>query len=188
MSMTHRYSVVLHPAPEVIEKVREMKARLAATIGWFNSKNSVAHITINEFEADDSVIARITKQLTSLCDALDPTEVCLNAFGSYPNNGAFFIAPDEASKKNLKVIMKHINDTLQVTTTFKSSDPHLSIARRLPPEKIGIANSLFTNVAMHFVCDSVVLRKFNTERKQFEVVGTFMLHGNPTIPIQGSLF
>jgi 2'-5' RNA ligase len=186
--MKSLYSIAIHPPADLIASIKTMKEDLAAKIGWFNSKNSIAHITINEFEAEDAVIARITKQLTQLCDALDPAEVCLNAFGSYPNNGAFFIAPDEASKKKLKVIMKHINDNLQVTTKFKSNDPHLSIARRLTPEKIGIANSLFTHVAMHFVCDNVVLRKFNTEKKQFEVVGTFMLQGNPTIPVQGSLF
>lgn len=186
--MRSLYSIAIHPTEDLIASIKLMKEELAAKIGWFNSKNSIAHITINEFEAEEANIERITKELTQLCDALEPTEVRLDSFGSYPNNGAFFIAPDEVSKKNLKVIMKYINDGFRVTPKFKSSDPHLSIARRLTPEKIEIANRLFTTIAMHFVCNNVVIRKFNTERKQFEVVGTFSFNGNTPLLAQGTLF
>lgn len=165
-----------------------MKEELAEAIGWFNSKNSIAHITINEFEADETVIERVKKQLFQITDTLEPVVVNLNTFDSYPNNGAFFIAPEINSKKSLKGIMKSINDRLVIKAMFKSNEPHLSIARRLTPEKTAIANSIFTSIDVSFLCDSVVLRKFNPEKKQFEVMDTFVFNNNPTIAIQGSLF
>lgn len=182
------YSIAIHPSQDIIALVKAMKEELAASIGWFNSKNSVAHITLNEFEANATAIEGIKKQLAQLCDSLEPVNVNLNAFGSYPTNGAFFIAPDDTSKKSLKVIMKHINDGLRVTAKFKSSDPHLSIARRLTPEIVAVANGLFTSIDLHFLCDSVVIRKFNPERKQFEVTDTFKFNSTPVIPQQGTLF
>jgi 2'-5' RNA ligase len=186
--MKSLYSIAIHPPEDLIASIRTMKEDLADKIGWYNSKNSVAHITINEFEAGDTEIGRIAGQLTQLCDSIEPVSICLNAFGSYPNNGAFFIAPDEASKKELKAIMKYINDRLHVKASFKSSDPHLSIGRRLTPEKLAVADSLFTAIDLHFICNSVVIRKFNTERKQFDVAGTFTFNGNTILPVQGTLF
>jgi hypothetical protein len=84
--------------------------------------------------------------------------------------------------------MKHINDNLKVTAKFKSSDPHMSIARRLTPEKLVVANSLFPSITLNFLCDHVVIRKFNTEIKQFEVTDAFQFNGNTPLPIQGTLF
>ena len=182
------YSIAIHPSEEIIFLLKSMKEELSAKIGWFNSKNSVAHITLNEFEATDADMIRIKKQLTALCDTLQPVAVHFDSYGSYPNNGAFFIAPDELSKKNLKTIMKHINDGLQLTVNFKSSDPHISIARRLTPEKLAVANGLFPPIAFSFLCDRVVLRKFNKERKQFDVIDEFTFNDNPPLSVQGSLF
>lgn len=182
------YSIAIHPSEEIISLMKSMKEELAEAIGWFNSKNSIAHITINEFEADDVSIECLKKQLFQLCDALQPVNVRFDAYGSYPNNGAFFIGPDADSKESLKSIMKSINDSLRVKAMFKSTDPHLSIARRLTPGKTVVANGMFTSIDIAFLCDSVVIRKFNTERKQFDVMDVFRFNGNRVLPVQGSLF
>ncbi|MGH2664732.1 2'-5' RNA ligase family protein [Flavobacterium sp.] len=187
--MKSLYSIAIQPSEEIIASVKLMKEQLAAKIGWFNSKNSLAHITLNEFEASDADLLRIKKQLTQLCDSLHPTQVSFTSYGNYPNNGAFFLAPDEESKKDLKVIMKHINDGLKAPSKFKSSDPHMSIARRLSPEKLAVADGFFPPADFSFLCDSVVLREFNPERKQFEVTEAFTFNGNTSsVFVQGSLF
>ena len=183
------YSIAIHPSEDIIALVKSMKEELAASIGWFNSKNSVAHITINEFEANDTQLANIKKQLIELCDTLQPVEVRFNAYDSFPNNGAFFIASEETSKSALKVIMKYLNDSLRVTPKFKNNEPHISIARRLTTEKLAVAHAFFPPIDIHFLCDSVVIRKFNPERKQFEVLDTFPFNGNTALtPVQGRLF
>ena len=128
--MQNRYSLVISPSEEIIALVKTMKEELAKEIGWFHSKNSLAHITINEFMADENEIEIIKKQLQTICESLKPIHVHLNTFDNYPN-GAFFIAPDAVSKIDLKQIMKHVNQSFRAKTLFKNNEPHLSIARQL---------------------------------------------------------
>jgi len=185
--MEGHYSVAIYPSEEVIALVKTMKEDLASKVGWFHSKNSVGHITICEFKASDAVITKVKQQLLRLCDGFEPMEICLNDFGSYPN-GAFFIAPDEVSKKRLKPIMKRINDSLIIKNLHTSDDPHLSIARRLAPEKLGIAKKIFPAINVNFLCESVVLRQLDETIKQFMVTDVFPFNSNPSEFVQGTLF
>ena len=71
----------------------------------------------------------------------------------------------------------------------KSDNPHLSIARRLSPENLLKASELFTTIDLNFTCDSVILRLFDDDKKQFFVIDTFPFNDNPQDQfIQGSLF
>ena len=186
--MEKQYSIAIYPSEAVIALVKSMKDQLAQEVGWFNSRNSVGHITICEVKATDAAIEIIKKRLSQLCDTLKPVEVRLNAFGSYPN-GAFFISPDEDSKNSLKPIMKRVHESLRNFDLQKSNDPHLSIARRLAPEKLQTANRLFTSIDVEFLCDSIVLRKFDENIKQFFVTDTYTFNSNPQPElIQGTLF
>lgn len=182
------YSLVIHPPEAILILVKSMKEQLATEVGWFNSKNSVGHITICEFKATDVAIEKIKIQISKVCHTLSPVEVRLNEFGTFPN-GAFFIAPDSDSKKSLKRILKQFNESLRIPDMLKSDNPHLSIARRLKPENLSKANCLFSTIDLNFVCDSVVLRQFDENIKQFFVTNTFMFKDNPQPePIQGTLF
>ncbi|MGM8362487.1 2'-5' RNA ligase family protein [Flavobacterium sp. ARAG 55.4] len=166
-----------------------MKDQLAEEIGWFNSKNSLAHITINEFMASEKQIEFIKKELILICDSIKPVAVSLKTFGTYPN-GAFFLAPDEITKPELKSILQYVNQAFNTNTRFKNSEPHLSIARKLSPEKIEKAYRLFPSaVALNFICDSITLRCYNPDVKQFEIVSSFSFNNNPdSFYGQGTLF
>jgi len=181
------YSVAFYPSEAIIAQVKEMKETLYAKAGWFHSKNSVGHITVCEFKATDELIEKAKQQLIRLSDGFKPVEVHLIGFGSY-SNGAFFITPDEVSKESLKPIMQRINNTLIIQSLKVSNDPHLSIGRRLTTEQLATAYSMFTEIDTHFLCDSMVLRKFNETIKQFEVTDTFMFQGNPYEGEQGTFF
>ena len=187
--MQNRYSLVISPSEEIIALVKTMKEQLAKEIGWFHSKNSLAHITINEFMAAENEIEVIKKQLNTICESLKPIHVHLNAFDSYPN-GAFFIAPDAVSKIDLKQIMKHVNQSFQAKTLFKNNEPHLSIARQLSPEHIATSYRLFSKpIDLNFVCDNISLRLFNPNIKQFEIISHFEFKNNPKPTWeQGTLF
>lgn len=111
--MKKLYSLVIHPPKEIVISIQSMKEQLAAEIGWYNSKNAVGHITICEFKASDSAIKSIKEQISQLADTLNPISVSLNEFGSFAN-GAFFIAPNISSKKELQHIMKQFNLSLKV--------------------------------------------------------------------------
>lgn len=186
--MEKKYSVVIHPSEAIINAIKAMKEELAINIGWYNSKNSVAHITICEFTIEESQLDKFKEKLLKIADTFTSFSVQLDHFGSY-NNGAFFIAPSEASKAELKPIMKKTQDALKVLSLDKSSEPHISIGRRLTPENIAIANELFKTIDMEFLCDSIILRELDPIKKQFFVIDSFPFNGN-TQPelIQGSLF
>jgi 2'-5' RNA ligase len=186
--MENLYSLVIHPPEPILALVKSMKEQLAAEVGWFNSKNSVGHITICEFKATEKGIENIKNQINKECNTLSPVDVHLNEFGSFPN-GAFFIAPDNDSKKNLKHIMKRFHKSLLIPNMLKSDNPHLSIARRLKPENLTKANRLFTTIDLDFVCSSVILRQFDENIKQFFVIDTFEFKNNPQPEsLQGTLF
>lgn len=186
--MEKKYSIVIHPSQEIIASIKTMKEDLADKIGWFNSKNSVAHITICEFKIDESQIGKFKQKLLKVCDTFTPFLVYLDHFGSY-DSGAFFIGPNEDSKQNLKPIMKKTQDAMQLSNLKKSSDPHISIGRKLTHESIEIANDLFAAIDMSFLCDTIILRELDPVKKQFFVIDTFAFGSNPQPElIQGSLF
>nr|WP_294780425.1 2'-5' RNA ligase family protein [uncultured Flavobacterium sp.] len=188
--MEKTYSVVFYSKP-VVDIVKEMKELLKSKVhkNWYNSCNSEAHITICEFKIDESQLDSIKLKLIKICDTFEPSQVYLDHFGSYENAGAFFIAPNTASKNNLKPIMKKIHDTLKPLNLKKSDDPHMSIGRRLNPENLHIASQLFTKINIDFLCNQIVLREFDPLKKQFFVIDTFKFGSNPEPEfVQGSLF
>ena len=184
-----KYSVVFHPSDTVIEEVKQMKELLASTIGWYNSKNSLAHITLNEFERDESELKSITTKLTEITTYLKPQTVTFDRFSTFPN-GAFFMAPDEHSSIYLKKLMTGFHQKFPYPIQFKSSEPHLTIGRRIAPEQLAIAKKLFAEAPkLSFQCNTIALRVFNEARKQFDICATFPLLGEASEEfIQGSLF
>jgi len=50
--MKNTYSIAIYPSADVMDIVKGFKCLLAKTLGWFHSRNSSAHITIIEFEAN----------------------------------------------------------------------------------------------------------------------------------------
>ncbi|WP_339887110.1 2'-5' RNA ligase family protein [uncultured Flavobacterium sp.] len=184
--MEHKYSIAFIPDAIIIEEVKKMKLQLAYEIGWYNSKNSLAHITICEFTSTEIEITK--KQVDRITASFSPFDVELVDFDSY-SNGAFFIKPSEKSKEDLKKIMKNLTASLTIKKMYKSSEPHLSIARKLDDTKLKIASDLFQKIELFFFCDRVFLRKFNPELKQFDVIDSFLFKGEKsTHIIQGSLF
>lgn len=115
--MSEIFSIVLHPAPEIIDKVKTMKNELASSIGWYNSRNSLAHITVNEFEAHPSDLSRILSNIDSICNTIKPTEAYFNSLDTFPN-GAFF---SFTQCKNKRVI-KENNDQNQYFFSLKNQN------------------------------------------------------------------
>lgn len=185
--MQLRYSIVIHPSQKVIDEVKTMKEQLASKIGWYNSKNSLAHITINEFEAPESELPSIKKHLKNIIQFLKAEEVIFEKFDTFPN-GAFFLAPEQNSKLYLKNTLREIHKAFIYKTAIKSIEPHISIGRKITPENIKIASNLFEKPNLHFLCNRIALRVFNTTRKQFDIIEEFIFEGQTKEGEQGKLF
>ena len=67
--MQHTYSIVFQPNQEIVMQLKQYKNLLAHRIGWFHSKNSLAHITIAEFNASSEQLPIFTKQLECIADS-----------------------------------------------------------------------------------------------------------------------
>ncbi|MBS7256589.1 2'-5' RNA ligase family protein [Flavobacterium branchiicola] len=187
--MEKKYSVAIYPSLEVINSFKTMKEDLKSKIGWYSSSNSIAHITICEFTIDDSEIEKHKQKIFKICDTFTPFPVHLDHFDSYENSGAFFAAPNEDSKNNLKPVMKKTQETLKSLKLKKSDDPHMSIGRRLTPENLKIASQLFTKINIDFLCQEIVLRELDPIKKQFFIIDTYKFGSNPEPEfVQRSLF
>ena len=155
--MVNRYSLMISLPDDIIELVRQMKLDLVEEIGWFHSKNSLAHITINEFKAKARVLVSIVEKITTICEHIQPITVRFNEFGSFPN-GAFYIAPDLTSTENLMQIFKTIHHSFTFETVFTNHEPHISVTRRLKPRKLAKAFQFFdAGIELNFIYDSLSL-------------------------------
>lgn len=173
-----KYSIAIHPSEEIIEDIKTMKEQLASEIGWYKSKNSIAHITICEFEATDDDLKKVYSELTKISAPISPLNVSTKDFDLFPN-GAFFIAIEEDSKKSLRPLMKQYHNTLSVKTHHHSDTPHITIGRGLNEEQLVCAQNLFKSYQKSFHCDCIVLRKFDPIVKQFHVTEKFYFKSEP---------
>ncbi|AWI25872.1 2'-5' RNA ligase family protein [Flavobacterium pallidum] len=176
--MIERYSIVLYPPPEIVEIVRQLKLELKSKIGWFASVNSEAHITICEFAGENSEFQKAMSYLEKFADAASPASVCFNTLGSFPN-GAFYLSPDQVSRYYMVSLMKSFAKSFPVKPLFIVDNPHMSIGRKLKPAALAAAFELFSgrNLELYYICNRISLRKFNPERKQFDVVAHFYFKG-----------
>ncbi|SFI99207.1 2'-5' RNA ligase family protein [Myroides guanonis] len=172
--MIDKYSIVFQPNENLVELVRAMKLELAEEIGWYNSKNSLAHISIVEFKAQVDEISRIHKQITRCSERFKPVTIHFQSFGTYPN-GALYLEVDTKSKEILKEYSLQLIEEFQIKLLEKSNDPHLSIARKLDEKKIEKALKLFSTPHITSEITNISLRKFNPIKKQYDIIHSYPL-------------
>ena len=187
MEHKEKYSICFQPDGIVLEEVSRMKTVLSEAIGAFNSKNSLAHITIAEFELDQRKISRIQKYLDQGCASFNPVPITFDSFGTYPN-GAFFLDVDAKAKEILKTYGDLLMRLLHLKGAYRSNDPHMSIARKLNPAKILTAYHVLNTPNLTFTCDHIALRQFNRSKMQYDVIGTYSFQSRPIVESQLSLF
>lgn len=181
--MSKIYSVAIYPFGSVMDEVRALKDELASLIGWFGSRNSKAHITICEFNADSERQLEVVKsQLHNICNTESPLNLTFDHIGAFEKgvNSVICLLPDNESETIVKPLMKRIQKGLSIKLTNRSSNPHITIGRKLDEEKLSMANSLFMNkrINLNFCCDRIVLR-VREGNSQFAVIEEFVFQSNP---------
>ncbi|WP_140936812.1 2'-5' RNA ligase family protein [Sphingobacterium lumbrici] len=187
-----KYSVVIHPGIDFIDYVKDLKKKLEQKIGWYASVNSLAHISICEFEfeSDEVDIEKIKTKLIHLAEFEKAQYVYLSGFNYYKQH-TFFIEPSLYSKAYLKDIFRRVINHLRpyiVGLSDKGNDPHITIARKLDEDKMIVSKKLFTHIDKSFFCDSFSLRKFNPDKGQYEIMQRFSFGNKNRKEGQLSLF
>ncbi|MFN0291888.1 2'-5' RNA ligase family protein [Pedobacter helvus] len=168
LSAKPQYSIVLLPPQEGIDYVANLKNQLNDKIGWYNSRNAKAHVTVCEFTADLDELDRVINDLKEIASYEVPHHLVFDGVDSYAN-GAVFLKPDAETKAPLTALMVRVQKNLGVTNQYKSKSPHMSIGRKLSEENVALALDMFAGAKLEFNCANLVLRKFNHKIKQYVV-------------------
>lgn len=186
MNQPIRYIIAIRPRADIISEVKEMKLALKKAIGGFyNSVNSEAHITLFEFYAFDEHYPALLEECARAARTLEPFELEFQGFHHFVKSGAFYV--HLTGQSSYSIIERCIQfrqtfspEILSIHTegwTDMFDTPHMTIGRRLQPHWIDIAYSLFKEFNARFWCDSLAIRKFNDDRKQFDVIAELPMIG-----------
>lgn len=164
-----KYSMVIYPYT-LVKEIMQIKQELKALVGWYHSVNAEAHFTICEFFADEDDLFQIKEEVTNLITKWRKQIIRFESFDSY-EGGAFYLKPDEPSNIYLEELFKSIGYKVKaiIPNAYVCTSPHLSIGRKLDKNKLSIAKKTFTSYASSFLCDGVVLREFNPNKRQYEL-------------------
>lgn len=168
--MIHRYSLVIHPHKDIIELFKVYKDILFSKVEWFHSRDSIAHITILEFEATENEAKTVIEKIMKITDS----EISFKAiFNQVVYSKNIFVLPNgnEQFEKLLGRIRRRIKGV------NNTSSAHLTIGRELKPEQIVKSQNLFPDINFEFECNQLALRKLNPIRKQFDILQIFPLTG-----------
>ncbi|MCF6129028.1 2'-5' RNA ligase family protein [Flavobacterium sp. AS60] len=163
------YSLVIFPTQEQIELVKSYKQLLKSHIPkGYGSANAKAHITIIQFKTHLEFMLYIN-QIREFCKSVKSQKVIFNSWGKFEYAGAFFISPDAVSKVYLDSLIVSINEYLGFKIDTKNVNAHMSIGRKLYGKDMKIAEELFGNIQVNlkFNCDTLQVRKFNNQTKQY---------------------
>lgn len=191
----NKYSFVFQPDEAGLVLVDGLKQQLRAALaaefpdkekGWYHSCNSKAHVTICAFTGNEDTLIRATEVLQQALLYERSQYVYFDHFSSFAE-GAFYIAPTVHARSYLKDRARKVVNTLSSFDLIEISDePHISIGRRLEPERLEIAKKLLRSVDLSFMCAGVHIRRFNPDMGQYEPVD-FVKFGNQSKESSGQL-
>jgi len=182
-----RYSIVVYPHREVINDVKVLKDILWSKVGWYNSRNSEAHITIIEFSADHYELGFYKKCIEKICSSQRPQEVTFDYLSLSKFSQAIVLLPNDTSKLYLNDLLKAFRKRLKSKNSINGSNAHISIGRELSSAQIDQTENLYGHINIAFNCDTIAIRKLDEIKKQFMVVNEFKLTGHPLNHHQYSL-
>lgn len=191
----NKYSFVFQPDEAGIVLVDGIKQRLRAALaeefpdkdkGWYHSFNSKAHVTICAFTGNDDTLAQAIAVLHQSLRYERSQYVYFDHFASFAG-GAFYIGPTVHARSYLKDRARKVVHTLSPFDLIEISDePHISIGRRLEPERLEFAKKMLRSVDLSFMCNGVYIRRFNPDMGQYEPVD-FVKFGNQSKENSGQL-
>lgn len=157
--MKKMYFIAIYPDQKIIDEVRVFKEDLALNFENSKALNNDAHITLfppfeREIELEEDILIAFQKINTNI----QPFEITLNGFGSFPNpkNPVLFIHPEE--NENLKQL--YFNVIEKFSFGKYSFNPHMTVGfRNLTYDKFLKAWEIYKdkNYKTKFIVDKILL-------------------------------
>lgn len=189
--MIQKYSLAIQPTEPILSRMREIKQQLRHRIGHYGSANAAAHISLFEFELDEKSYPAILSYFKKSIVGLAPISIMFEGFHYFQHATAFtfYVKLDGSSSQTIVNYCKQIKKASPYSLINKYNSPHMSVGRKLSQEGLDIANDLFTEFNATDLCEAFVIRKFNSQRRQYDIVEIIpLLNDENTVDTQLSLF
>ena len=171
------YMSAICPEGEAKERAALEKEQLYSVVNYqYPSYKSLGHITIERFEADEELLTWRRDRLRTFASEMSRQVLIFNAFNWFDNSRTIFVAPDAKSKLWLKNMGDVYSESVAPIVRF---NPHLTVGRGIAPHLFEKAKEFFADkpVNISFNCTNIALRRFNSARRQFDVVERFYFGG-----------
>lgn len=168
-----KISLAFMPCEKVNAKIKGLKDLLRSLVGWYSSCNSAGHITICEFETTLHKLEGIVSILREELTYEHAQYVYFNDYSIFQHGDTYtyYIAPTGQSKayfnQRSQVVIAALKNKFSLSAISK--EPHLSIGRRLEEDKVKEAKENMKAIDLDFFCDSIFVRIFNPDIKQYDV-------------------
>jgi len=169
--MIQKYSLAIQPNEPVLSTVKEMKQRLRRAIGHYGSANAAAHISLFEFKLEEKKYPIVSSYYKKVVAGLVPFHIMFEGFDYFPHSTdfTFYVKLDECSSQTIVNHCKQIKKASPYLLINKYNSPHMSIGRKLTKEGLDTACALFTELNATDFCKTFVIRKFNNEKRQYDI-------------------
>lgn len=169
MSIVNQYSVAICPPKSFSDQIAAYKSLLSREIGWNSGKTSNAHIVLNVFRTDAQKLKVWKRYLRMQASRYNAFRINFDSYNYLKSNYAFFLEPDKDSYERIREIMLRFHDSAPLSA-FTNSNPHVSLGRRLNPEKIAKALALLPKEPISFRCDGLSIQKLDPQKGKYEII------------------
>ncbi len=174
MSDEFQYLLVINPAQNVTNEIRAIKKDFADTYNYPKAEKTQPHITLAQFQSDESKEESIINAIEELCLLQQPVELLLNDFNFFPQHTVYV---DIIKPSSLIDFVKGLKEKLSLkkSSAFFSFHPHITIARGLTQETFLKAKKDYTekNYTNSFISNNIVLLKRKTQYDKCLVIREF---------------
>jgi len=178
-SAYYEYLLVVHPAKEIFEQLKEEKEKFSAAYNVSIAKKTLPHITIANFLVREAMEATIINWLHKIISSRQRFTVMLNNFSGFPSSKTVYarVQDHEPFKQlvaSLKVIDQYIKDN-GLPRAIIPNHPHVSIARSLQQNVYEKAMFDYSRKTFNasFVVDELVLLKRQNQYDKCKQVSVF---------------
>ena len=177
----YEYLLVVHPAKEVFEKIKEVKEKFSADYNVSIAKKTLPHITVANFLAQVATEETIIKWMHKIISSHQGFPVMLNNYSGFPSSKTVYArVQDHKPFKQLSASLKVINDYITGNGFDKAifpNHPHVTIARRLQQNIYDKAIMDYSRKTFNasFMVDELVLLKRQSQYDKCKQINVFKL-------------